>query len=82
MFTIQTLITLGIVYLSLKLLGMVVKVFALGSAKVDDNNYLKNIASSLDGINKVINKWEQVRRNDRIAELNRQEEENNKGVDD
>lgn len=71
MFTVQTLITLGIVYLILQLLGMLAKVF---SSKADENNYLKDIASSLNGINKVLQKWEQVRRQERIEELNKQEE--------
>ena len=71
MFTVQTLITLGIVYLILQLLGMLARVF---SSKADENNYLNDIASSLNGINKVLQKWEQVRRQERIEELNKQEE--------
>lgn len=48
----------------------------LGRREVDDEN-LHSIANSIAGINKVIQKWEQVRRNDRIAELNKQEENSN-----
>lgn len=77
MFTVQTLITLGIVYLILKLLGMLARALFGSKAvesKVVETNYLKDIASSLNGINKVLQKWEQVRRQERIEELNKREE--------
>lgn len=72
MFTVQTLIVLGILFLILQILGMLARGFS--KSKVDENNYLKDIAYSLNGINKVLQKWEQVRRQERIEELNKREE--------
>lgn len=74
MFTVETLITLGVVYLVMKIIGMFLLVIAGGKSKPIENEQIKRIASSLEGMNKVLNKWEQVRRNDMIAQLNKMDE--------
>lgn len=65
-------------YLIISIVGMFCFMLGrLGRQKiVIDTESLKNIANSLSSICKVINKWEQVRRNDRIAELNKLDELN------
>ena len=74
MFTVETLITLGVVYLVMKIIGMFLLVITGGKSKPIENEQIKRIASSLEGMNKVLNKWEQARRNDMIAQLNKMDE--------
>lgn len=74
MFTVETLITLGVVYLVMKIIGMFLLVITGGKSKPIENEQIKRIASSLESMNKVLNKWEQVRRNDMIAQLNKMDE--------